>query len=166
MQRQSRLHIMTGDDLALARSDGVGFPPGAIVDWLTIDNASIVQRKLRVLGHSGVVTLLGVVAQQGPVTLSQVIEVTQLEPTLALTRLRELTQIGVLDYHPRSGPRRAMWAIDHDGMTRIGAYFIRPAPRQLDQFSAVRTPDSDQPQRVEHLSRAPTSEQRQDPALP
>lgn len=120
---------MTGDDPALARSDGVGFPPGAITDWLPIDDAAIVQRKLRVLGRSGVVTLLGVVAQQGPVTLPHVIELTQLEPPLALTRLRELTQIGVLHYHPRAGPDKATWAINNDGMIRVGAYFIRPAPR-------------------------------------
>lgn len=126
--RWSTLHTMN-DDPAPAGSGGAGFPPGAILGWLATGDAAVVQHKLRVLGRSGVVTVLGVVAQQGPVTLPRVIELTQLEPTVVLARLRQLSQIGVLYYRPRSGPHRAVWAIDHDGMTRIGAYFIRPTPR-------------------------------------
>lgn len=107
---------------------GTGWPPGAIQDWLPTPAAETVEQKLRMLGHTGAVAVLGVVSHQGPVTVEKVIELTGLSPQLARTRLVELTAIGVLTYHPRTGPTHAMWDIDTNGMTRMGAYFIRARP--------------------------------------
>lgn len=106
------------------------WPPGAIQDWLEPDDAAVLQHKLRVLGRSGVVSILGVLAQRGPQTLAQVVELAQLRPSIAHERLDQLHAIGIIDRHRRrSDQQPAMWDLNHDAMVRLGAYFIRPRVR-------------------------------------
>lgn len=105
-----------------------GWPPGAIADWLPAGDARTLERVLRVLGHHRSISVLGVVAHQRPVTLARVCELAQLEPSVARPRLRELSRIGLLIYHPRSGRTVATWEVEHDAMSRLGAYFTRTDP--------------------------------------
>ncbi len=104
------------------------WPPGAIADWLPSPAAHTLEHTLRTLGHTGAVSVLGVVAQQGPLSWPRVVELAQIDPPIVRARLRELSNIGLLIYHRRHGPATAMWELNHDAMIRIGAYFIRPRP--------------------------------------
>lgn len=130
------------------------WPPGVIQDWLPAPDAAVVQHKLRVLGRGGVVAVLGALAQRGPLTLAQVTELAQLQPTIARTRLHQLTDIGILTHHPRHGYQVTTWELNHDAMLRTGSYFIRPAthhppagtnPDPAPTLSADQAPGSDQP---------------------
>lgn len=105
-----------------------GWPPGAIGDWLPSPAARTLERVLRVLGHHGSISVLDVVAHQGPLTLARVCELAQLDPSVARPRLRELSGIGLLVHHPRSGRTVPTWEVEHDAMIRLGAYFTRPQP--------------------------------------
>lgn len=105
-----------------------GWPPGVIGDWLPSPAARTLERVLRVLGHRGSLSVLGVVAHQGPVTLARVCELAQFDPSVVRPRLRELSSIGLLAYRPRSGRSVATWEVNNDAMARLGAYFIRPEP--------------------------------------
>ncbi|NYJ76522.1 hypothetical protein [Allobranchiibius huperziae] len=109
-------------------AESATWPPGAVQDWLSGPDSAVVQHKMRVLGRAGAITVLGVLAQRGPCTRHQVQELAQLEPTVTRDRLTQLRDIGLVALHEHRGPKPATWAINHDGMTRLGAYFIRPAP--------------------------------------
>lgn len=105
-----------------------GWPPGAIADWLPKGDARTLEAVLRVLGHHRSISVLGVAGHQGPVTLARVCELAQLDASIARPRLLELSRVGLLIYHRRSGPHVATWELNHDAMIRLGAYFIRPRP--------------------------------------
>ncbi|MDQ2850159.1 MAG: hypothetical protein M3Y49_05375 [Actinomycetota bacterium] len=105
-----------------------GWPPGAIADWLPTGDARTLEGVLRVLGHHRSISVLGVAGHQGPVTLARVCELAQLDASIARPRLLELSRVGLLIYHRRSGPQVATWELNHDAMIRLGAYFIRPRP--------------------------------------
>lgn len=120
---------MIDDDQGQEISTGTGsWPPGAIADWLPSPDARTLELMLRTLGHTGAVSVLGVVAQQGPLSWPHVVELAQLDAPIVRTRLRELSEIGLLIYHRRHGPAAATWELNHDAMIRLGAYFIRPRP--------------------------------------
>lgn len=104
------------------------WPPGAITDWLPSPAARTLEHTLRTVSHTGAVSVLGVLAQQGPLSWPRVVELAQVEAPIVRARLRELSNIGLLVYHRRHGPVPAMWELNHDAMIRLGAYFIRPRP--------------------------------------
>lgn len=80
------------------------WPPGAIADWLPQPVARTVEHILRTLGHTGAVSVLGVVSQQGPISRPHIAELSQVAEPIVRARLRELSDIGLLTYHQRHGP--------------------------------------------------------------